>query len=92
MVERFFVDRIVFSARASSSRASSPTAPRSSPTSGGPCSAGPAAWCSFAQAQKFNERGLNVVVPAGQVDTAYLTHPPPHARALESVGVDVVPV
>ena len=39
-----------------------------------------------AQAQKFNERGLNVVVPARQVDTAYLTHPRPPVRGRSNLG------
>jgi len=46
-----------------------------------------------AQAQKFNERGLNVIVPASQVDIAFLSDPPPAGvRVLESAGADVVAV
>lgn len=44
-----------------------------------------------AQSQKFNERGLNVVVPAGDLDMAYLCDPPAAGvQVLESAGVQVV--
>jgi DeoR family transcriptional regulator of aga operon len=40
--------------------------------------------------QKFDERGLNVIVPASAVDTAYLADPPTAGvRRLESAGVEV---
>jgi DeoR/GlpR family transcriptional regulator of sugar metabolism len=43
-----------------------------------------------AQAQKFDERGLNVIVPAGVVDLAYLSDPPSAGvRILETAGVEV---
>jgi DeoR/GlpR family transcriptional regulator of sugar metabolism len=43
-----------------------------------------------AQAQKFDERGLNVIVPAGVVDLAYLSDPPSAGvRILEAAGVEV---
>ena len=46
-----------------------------------------------AHSQKFNERGLNVIVPASQVDTAFLSDPPPAGvKVLESAGADVVAV
>ena len=46
-----------------------------------------------AHSQKFNERGLNVIVPASQVDTAFLSDPPPAGvRVLESAGADVIAV
>jgi DeoR/GlpR family transcriptional regulator of sugar metabolism len=46
-----------------------------------------------AQSQKFNERGLNVIVPASEVNTAYLSNPPASGvRVLESAGVDIVSV
>jgi DeoR/GlpR family transcriptional regulator of sugar metabolism len=93
MIERFFVDRIVFSVKgiemegyltdpdpleAEVKRAMIDRA---------------RSVLLVAQSQKFNERGLNVIVPAGQVDTAYLSEPPPAGvRVLESAGVDVVSV
>jgi DeoR/GlpR family transcriptional regulator of sugar metabolism len=44
-----------------------------------------------AASQKFDERGLNVIMPASSVTVAVLADPPPDgARMLESVGVDVV--
>jgi len=43
-----------------------------------------------AAAQKFDERGLNVIAHAGKVDAAYLADPPPQGiHALEAAGVDV---
>ena len=43
-----------------------------------------------AQAQKFDERGLNVIVPAALVDLAYLSDPPAAGvRILRDAGVDV---
>jgi DeoR family transcriptional regulator of aga operon len=43
-----------------------------------------------AQAQKFDERGLNVIVPAANVDLAYLSDPPSTGvRILEAAGVEV---
>ena len=44
----------------------------------------------MAQAQKFDERGLNVIVPAGGVDLAYLSDPPSAGvRILDAAGVEV---
>jgi hypothetical protein len=41
-------------------------------------------------AQKFAERGLNVIVPAGVVDLAYLSDlPSAGVRILETGGVEV---
>ncbi len=46
-----------------------------------------------AQGHKFDERGLNVVVPLGQVDQAYLTDAPvAGSRTLQDAGVDVISV
>jgi DeoR family transcriptional regulator of aga operon len=43
-----------------------------------------------ADAHKFDERGLNVIVPAAQVEIAYLADPPvAGVRILESAGVDI---
>ena len=43
-----------------------------------------------ADAHKFDERGLNVIVPASEVEIAYLADPPAAGvRALEAAGVEV---
>ncbi len=43
-----------------------------------------------ADAHKFDERGLNVIVPASEVEIAYLSDPPAAGvRALEAAGVEV---
>jgi DeoR/GlpR family transcriptional regulator of sugar metabolism len=43
-----------------------------------------------AQAQKFNERGLNVIAPVGLVDLAYLSEPPAGGvRVLEAAGAQI---
>jgi DeoR/GlpR family transcriptional regulator of sugar metabolism len=43
-----------------------------------------------ADAHKFDERGLNVIVPASAVGIAYLADPPPGGvRVLEAAGVEV---
>jgi DeoR/GlpR family transcriptional regulator of sugar metabolism len=46
-----------------------------------------------AAAPKFDERGLNVIVPASMVHQAYLANPPTAGvRALEAEGVEVIRV
>ena len=46
-----------------------------------------------AAAQKFDERGLNVIVPAAAVDRAYLADPPPAGvRTLEAAGAEITKV
>jgi DeoR/GlpR family transcriptional regulator of sugar metabolism len=46
-----------------------------------------------AAADKFDERGLNVIVPAGMVDIAYLADPPAAGvRTLEGAGVEIIRV
>lgn len=43
-----------------------------------------------AAAQKFDERGLSVIVSAGQVDAAYLADPPDEGvQTLEAAGVEI---
>ena len=43
-----------------------------------------------AHAQKFDERGLNVIVPAGMVDLAFLADPPAAgAQALAAAGAEI---
>jgi DeoR/GlpR family transcriptional regulator of sugar metabolism len=43
-----------------------------------------------AASQKFDERGLNVIVPASTVDVAYLADPPAAGcRTLEAAGVEI---
>jgi DeoR/GlpR family transcriptional regulator of sugar metabolism len=90
MIERFFVDRIIFSVKgielegfltdpdpleAEVKRAMIERA---------------RSVLLVAQAQKFDERGLNVIVPAGLIDLAYLSDPPADGvRILQAAGVDV---
>jgi DeoR/GlpR family transcriptional regulator of sugar metabolism len=46
-----------------------------------------------AAAQKFDERGLNAIVPASAVDIAYLADPPiAGVRTLEAAGVEITRV
>jgi DeoR family transcriptional regulator of aga operon len=46
-----------------------------------------------AAAQKFDERGLNVIVPVSSVDRAYLADPPvAGCRTLEAAGVEITRV
>ena len=46
-----------------------------------------------AAAQKFDERGLNVIVPAAAVDVAYLADPPlAGVRTLEAAGAEITRV
>ena len=46
-----------------------------------------------ADTRKFEERGLNVIVPASSVNVAYLADPPSAGvRRLESAGVAVTKV
>jgi DeoR family transcriptional regulator of aga operon len=93
MVERFFVDRIVFSVKGIE-MSGFLTDPDPLESEVKRAMIGRArSVVLVAQSQKFNERGLNVVVPASQVDIAYLTDPPvPGIRALESAGVDIFSV
>jgi DeoR family transcriptional regulator of aga operon len=93
MIERFFVDRIVFSVKGIEIEGYL-TDPDPLEAEVKRAMIGRArSVLLVAQAQKFNERGLNVIVPAGEVDTAYLSNPPASgARILESAGVDVVSV
>jgi DeoR/GlpR family transcriptional regulator of sugar metabolism len=89
-IERFFVDRIVFSVKG--------IEPQGFLTDPDPLQAdvkramiGRARTVLLvAQAQKFDERGLNVIVAAGAVDQAYLADPPKAGvRILDAAGVDV---
>lgn len=91
MIERYFVDRIVFSVKG--------IEPEGYLTDPDPLEAevkramiGRArSVLLLAQGQKFNERGLNVVVPAEQVDVAYLTEAPSDGlHVLREAGVEVV--
>ena len=46
-----------------------------------------------AQAHKFSERGLNVIVPASAVDAAYLADPPAGGvQMLQAAGAKVITV
>jgi DeoR family transcriptional regulator of aga operon len=90
MIERFFVDRIVFSVKGIEMEGFL--------TDPDPLEADvkramidrARSVLLVAQAQKFDERGLNVIVPAGVVDLAYLSDPPSTGvRILEAAGVEV---
>jgi len=89
-IERFFVDRIVFSVKG--------IEPKGFLTDPDPLQAEvkramidrARTVLLVAQAQKFDERGLNVIVAAEAVDQAYLANPPKAGvRILEAAGVDV---
>jgi DeoR/GlpR family transcriptional regulator of sugar metabolism len=91
MIERYFVDRIVFSVKG--------IEPEGFLTDPDPLEAevkramiGRArSVLLLAQGQKFNERGLNVVVPVDKVDVAYLSDAPPGGvRVLAEAGVEIV--
>jgi DeoR/GlpR family transcriptional regulator of sugar metabolism len=93
MIERFFVDRIVFSVKG--------IEPEGFLTDPDPLEAdvkramiGRARTVLLvAQAQKFDARGLNVIVPADTVDLAFLADPPAAGvQALEAAGVEVHPI
>jgi DeoR/GlpR family transcriptional regulator of sugar metabolism len=88
MIERFFVDRIVFSVKG--------IEPEGFLTDPDPLEADvKRAMISrarsallVAQAQKFDARGMNVIVPADAVDVAYLADPPPAGvLVLQAAGV-----
>jgi DeoR/GlpR family transcriptional regulator of sugar metabolism len=90
MIERFFVDRIVFSVKGIEMEGFL--------TDPDPLEADvkramidrARSVLLVAHAQKFDERGLNVIVPAGVVDLAYLSDPPGSGvRILEAAGVQV---
>ena len=93
MIERYFVDRIVFSVKGIEMEGYL-TDPDPLEAEVKRAMIGRArSVLLVAQSQKFNERGLNVIVPAGEVDTAYLSEPPAAGvRALDSAGVDIVSV
>jgi DeoR/GlpR family transcriptional regulator of sugar metabolism len=90
MIERFFVDRIVFSVKG--------IEPEGFLTDPDPLEADvkramiarARTALLVAQAQKFDARGLNVIVPAHAVDVAYLAHPPPAGvQVLAAAGVGI---
>jgi DeoR family transcriptional regulator of aga operon len=93
MIERFFVDRVVFSIKG--------IEPDGFLTDPDPLEAEvkrtminrARTVLLVAQAQKFDERGLNVIVAADAVDTAYLADPPAAGLGVfEAAGVDIHPV
>ncbi len=90
MIERFFVDRIVFSVKGVE-REGFLTDPD-------PLEAAvkrtmidrARSVLLVAHPQKFDERGLNVIVPASQVDVAFVCEPPAAGvRILKTAGVDI---
>lgn len=90
MIQRFFVDRIVFSVKGIE-REGFLTDPDPLEAEVKRAMIDRArSVLLVAQAQKFDERGLNVIVPAGSVDLAYLSNPPAAGvRILQDAGVDV---
>lgn len=91
MVERYFVDRIVFSVKG--------IEPEGFLTDPDPLEAEvkramierSRSVVLVAHGQKFSERGLNVVVPVHQVDVAYLTDASPAGvRILREAGAEVI--
>ena len=93
LIERFFVDQIVFSVKGIEMEGYL-TDPDPLEAEGKRAMIDRArSVLLVAHSQKFNERGLNVIVPASQVDTAFLSDPPPAGvKVLESAGADVVAV
>lgn len=91
MIERYFVDRIVFSVKGVEKQGFL-TDPDPLEAEVKRAMIGRArSVLLVAQSQKFNERGLNVVVPADDLDVAYLADPPAAGvEVLESAGVQVV--
>jgi len=90
MIERFFVDRIVFSVKGIE-REGFLTDPDPLEADVKRAMIDRArSVVLVAQAEKFDERGLNVIVPAGDVDVAFLSEPPPAGvRTLQAAGVDI---
>jgi DeoR/GlpR family transcriptional regulator of sugar metabolism len=90
MIERFFVDRIVFSVKGIE-RQGLLTDPDPLEAEVKRAMIERARTVLLvAGAQKFEERGLNVIVPAGAVDLAYLADPPAAGvRTLQDAGVTV---
>ena len=88
MIERFFVDRIVLR-QGHRWRGSSPIPIPEADVKRAMIDRARSVLL-VAQAQKFDERGLNVIVPARVVDLAYLSDPPSTGvRTLETAGVEV---
>jgi DeoR family transcriptional regulator of aga operon len=92
-IESFFADRIIFSVKG--------IEPEGFLTDPDPLEAevkramvGRARTVSLvAGAQKFDERGLNVIVPASSIDLAFLADPPAAGvRTLETAGVKIIRV
>lgn len=89
-VEGFFVDRVVFSVKGIEPRGflTDPDALEADVKRAMIDHAGTV--MLLAHGQKFDDRGLNVIVSADAVDLAYLSAPTPaDARILEDAGVDV---
>jgi DeoR/GlpR family transcriptional regulator of sugar metabolism len=89
-IESFFADRIIFSVKGIE-RDGFLTDPDPLEAEVKRAMIGRARTVSLvADAHKFDERGLNVIVPASAVEIAYLADPPAAGvRVLEAVGVEV---
>ena len=92
-IERFFVDRIVFSVKGIEGDGSLTDPDPLEAEVKRAMIARARSVVLVAQSHKFGERGLNVIVPAANVNTAFLSDPPRDGiRLLESAGVDVIAV
>jgi DeoR/GlpR family transcriptional regulator of sugar metabolism len=93
LIERFFVDRIVFSVKGIESDGFLTDPDPLEAEVKRAMVAHARAVVLVAQAHKFNERGLNVIVPASAVDTAYLADPPSGGvQMLQAAGANVITV
>ena len=93
LIERFFVDRVVFSVKGIENDGFLTDPDPLEAEVKRAMVAHARAVVLVAQAHKFNERGLNVIVPASAVDTAYLADPPPGGvQMLQAAGANVITV
>jgi DeoR family transcriptional regulator of aga operon len=93
LIERFFVDRIVFSVKGIEKDGFLTDPDPLEAEVKRAMVAHARAVVLVAQAHKFNERGLNVIVPASAVDAAYLADPPAGGvHMLQAAGANVITV
>jgi DeoR/GlpR family transcriptional regulator of sugar metabolism len=89
-IERYFVDRIVFSVKGIEREGDLTDPDPLEADVKRAMIARARTTMLVAVAHKFDERGLNVIVPASSVNVAYLADPPSGGvRALESAGVEI---
>lgn len=90
MIERYFVDRVVFSVKGieSDGHLTDPD-PLEAEVKRRMIERARTALL-VAHPRKFDERGLNVIVPAREIDAAYLAGPPPRGvEVLTAAGVEI---